>query len=241
MAIFDPGFLPLFWGLGFFSPVVASACAVLFYTRHCRAFPDRQARISLVAYVLTLLVCAIIAFFIGLQYGLTWACSSRWGGNLCGLVGFFIVGPVAAALAIFFVSTSLMLLRGEARPRGTVSELSSIYLRLWRGQYPLAHAIWGFFVSGTCIVWLVGILSGFLFISHPSTLVIYRVLFLGYLITAAVGVWRSANALARAQRSSPSADWLRIIAAKAAVVIVTLFFAIGGYIEAAWHYLHMAG
>ena len=86
------------------SPVVASACAVVFYARHCNAFPNAEDRISLLAYVLVLLVCAVIAFFFGLEYGIRWACSSRSGGNLCGLAGFFISGPIAAALAIFFAA-----------------------------------------------------------------------------------------------------------------------------------------
>jgi hypothetical protein len=241
MGNFDPRFLPLLWGLGFFSPVVASACAVLFYVRHSRAYPNPEGRISLTTYVLALLVCAIIAFFIGLQYGITWACSSRWDGNLCGLVGFFVVGPIAAALAIFFVGASIMFLRGDESsiPLGTTWELSSVCLKLWRGQYSLSRSFWGFFVFGTCIAWIVGIFGGFLFVLYPSTLLIYRLAFLGYLITAAVGVWRSANAIANnEQRSMTFADSVKIIAAKALVVLISLLLAIGGHIELALR--HMA-
>jgi hypothetical protein len=89
------------------APIVASACAVVFYARHCNAFPNPEDRISLLAYVLVLLVCAVIAFFFGLEYGISWACSSPTGGNLCGLAGFFIGGPIAAALAIF-IAAALM-------------------------------------------------------------------------------------------------------------------------------------
>jgi hypothetical protein len=89
------------------SPVVASACAVGFYARHCNAFPNAEDRISLLAYVLVLLVCACIAFFFGLEYGIRWACSSPSGGNLCGLAGFFMSGPIAAALAIFFAAAAM--------------------------------------------------------------------------------------------------------------------------------------
>ena len=108
----------LLFGLGFLSPVIASIFAVLFYVRHRRLYPNPEKRISVLAYVLALLVCAVIGYLIGLQYGIGWACSSTWGGNLCGLAGFFVVGPLAAALAIFCVGGSIMFLRGEgSRPK----------------------------------------------------------------------------------------------------------------------------
>jgi hypothetical protein len=240
MGNFDPRFLPLLWGLGFFSPVVASVCAVLFYARHCRAYPNPEERISLIAYVLVLLVCAVIAFLIGLQYGITWACSSRWGGNLCGLAGFFVVGPIAAALAIFFVGASIMFLRGAEKPirLGPTWEVSSVYLKLWRGQYSLGRSFWGFFVLGACIAWVIGIFGGFLFVLYPPTLLFYRLVFLGYVITAAVGVWRSANAIAHnEQHSKTLADSVKIMAAKALVVLVSLLLAIGGPIELALRHM----
>lgn len=97
--------LPLLAAIALFSPVAASVCAVAFYARHS----NPQKRISLVAYVLVLLVCAIVAFFVGLQYGIAWACSSPSAGNLCGLAGFFIIGPVASAFAIFFAAALMTL------------------------------------------------------------------------------------------------------------------------------------
>lgn len=89
------------------SPVVASALAVMLYAWHCQAIPNPEERISLLVYVAVLVACAAVAFFFGLQYGVIWACSSPSAGNLCGLAGFFIVGPLAAALAIL-VSSALM-------------------------------------------------------------------------------------------------------------------------------------
>ena len=246
MEHLDPRFLPLFLGLGFLSPIVASVCAVLFYVRHCRAYPNPEARISLVVYVLALLVCATIAFFIGMQWGITWACSSRWGGNLCGLVGIFAVGPIAAAVAIFSVGASIMLLPGKQKPPrvGTSQEASSVCSTLWRGQYSLGRSFWGFFVLGTFIVWVAGIFGGFLFTLYPPTLLVFRLVFFGYLITAAIGVWRSADAVASAkgeQHSKTFADSLKIVAAKAFVVLVGLVFAAGGYIEPALRHMHIIG
>jgi len=219
------------WAFGFFSPVVASICAALFYGRYRRTHPNPQDRISVTAYILALLVCAIIAFAIGLQYGVAWACASPWGGNLCGLVGFFITAPFSAALAIFSVGASILLLRGEPTHVGTTWKISSIYLKLWRGQYSLGRSFWGFFILGTCIAWIVGILSGFLFIFYPPTLLIFRLLFLGYLITAAVGVWRSSNATAHHGRRYGFVESAKSLGAKTMVVVIVLVLALGAKIE----------
>ena len=97
-------FFLLIGAVALISPVVASACAVVFYALHCNAIPNPEDRISVLAYGLALLVCAAIAFFFGLQYGTSWACSTLSGGNLCGLAGFFVTGPAAAALAIFLAA-----------------------------------------------------------------------------------------------------------------------------------------
>ena len=103
----------LLFAVGSFSPVIAIVCAAFFYARHCAACPNPETRISAITYILALIVSAPIAFFFGLHYGIAWACSSPWGGNLCGLVGFFFTGPTAAALAIFFVGVSVLLVRGD--------------------------------------------------------------------------------------------------------------------------------
>jgi len=105
--------MSLLFAVGSFSPVVAIVFAVFFYARHCAACPNPETRISAITYILALIICATIAFFFGLHYGIAWACSSRWGGNLCGLVGFFFTGPAAAALAIFLVGVSVLFVRGD--------------------------------------------------------------------------------------------------------------------------------
>jgi peptidoglycan biosynthesis protein MviN/MurJ (putative lipid II flippase) len=99
----------------FSSPVVAILCALLFYGLHWRAYPNPERRVSFITYVLALLVCAIIAYLIGMEYGLRWACFPPSAGNLCFLTALFVVGPFAAALAIFFVSASIMLLPGDEK------------------------------------------------------------------------------------------------------------------------------
>src|SRR3954453_2635365 len=98
----------LLWVLGFLSPIPATGCAVVFYSRHCRARPEHQ--LPGIAYVLILLVCAIIAFLFGMFYGISLACSSPKCGNLCGLFGFFVTGPFASSLAILLIGGLVMLL-----------------------------------------------------------------------------------------------------------------------------------
>jgi hypothetical protein len=108
MGKFDKLF-PLLWVLAFLSPVVAIFLAVRFYALHCLCRPKPGRRFPLVAYVLVLLVCAIIAYLGGLFFGISAACSAPESGNLCGLFGFFVTGPLAASLAIFLVGWLVML------------------------------------------------------------------------------------------------------------------------------------
>jgi hypothetical protein len=90
--------LPFVWLLASLSPVLAMVCAAVLYGRYCRKRPDADRRLTGVVYTLILLVCAVVAYPVGVLLGINWACPSA--GNLCGLAGFFVVGPVASALAI---------------------------------------------------------------------------------------------------------------------------------------------
>jgi hypothetical protein len=90
--------LPLVWLLAFVSPLLAIVGASVFYRRYCRQRPDAARRLTGVAYALIVLVCGIVAYPVGVQLGINWACPSA--GNLCGLAGFFVVGPAASALGI---------------------------------------------------------------------------------------------------------------------------------------------
>jgi hypothetical protein len=234
----DPRFIPLLWAFGLFSPVLASIAAVFFYGRHRRTQPDQQGRISVTAYVSMLLICAVIAFAVGLQFGVTWACSSGIGGNLCGLVGFFIIAPLSAALAIFVVGASILLLRGRSMHPVTTWKISSAYLKLWRGQYSLGQSFWGFFILGTCIAWIAGIFGGLLFVLYPPTLPVFRLLFLGYLITAAVGVWRSSGGAGHdGAQSRTFIESAKSIGARTTVVAVVLALTFGGKIALWLHAL----
>jgi hypothetical protein len=106
--------LSLVWLLAFLSPLLAMVCATVFYSRYRRKRPDADRPLTGVAYTLILLVSAVIAYAAGVLLGITWACPSA--GNLCGLAGFFVVGPVASALAILLASSFLTGALSKTRP-----------------------------------------------------------------------------------------------------------------------------
>jgi len=85
------------WCLAFLSPLAAIFFAVRVYAVHRRRRPERDRHLPVVAYVMILLVCAIIAFPFGLSLGISAACSGPGAGNLCGLFGVFVTGPFASS------------------------------------------------------------------------------------------------------------------------------------------------
>jgi hypothetical protein len=97
--------LSFVWLLAFLSPLLAVVGATVFYGRYCRERPEADRRLTGLAYALMLLACAVVAYPVGVQLGINWACPSK--GNLCGLAGFFVVGPLASAVAILVVGSLL--------------------------------------------------------------------------------------------------------------------------------------
>ena len=66
---------PLLMFLGLISPLVALLSAVLFYIRHRdRVEPER--RVPGIAYVLSVIVCGVIAGYFGVIFGISQACNS---------------------------------------------------------------------------------------------------------------------------------------------------------------------
>ncbi len=219
------------WCLAFLSPLAAIFFAVRFYAVHRRRRPERDRHLPVVAYVMILLVCAIIAFPFGLSLGISAACSGPGAGNLCGLFGVFVTGPFASSLAIVLVSGVIAILPADGPALLPVAKAASIpstaafvhskwYRKLWYGQYSLARSFWGFFVLGTFVGVILGMNPVFLFL--PAAL-IYRPVFLVYQIIAGVGVWRSANGLvARSggRASMTFSDSMKVVAAKVVVVLL---------------------
>ena len=103
----------LVWLLAFLSPLLATGCAAVFYARYCRRRTDAD-RLKGPAYALILLACALVAYPLGVQLGISRACPAA--GNLCGLAGFFITGPAASSLAILLVASILTGALFKARP-----------------------------------------------------------------------------------------------------------------------------
>jgi hypothetical protein len=214
---------PLLWFLAFLSPVAAIFFAMRFYVLHCRRRPQPDRRFPLVAYVLVLLVCTIVAFPFGLSFGISVACPGF--GNLCGLFGFFVTGPFASSLAMFLVSALILFVPAdEAAPisagQAPIYATTRWYRRLWHGQYSLACSFWGFFILGTFVGVIIWMSPIFLFV--PAAFFLRPVFLLGYQIAAGVGVWRSADALSATRGGHASVtytDSMKIIAAKTVVVL----------------------
>jgi hypothetical protein len=90
---------PVLMLLAFASPIAAIAGAIVIYSRHCkRVGPER--RVSALGYTIAVAVCGIAGGYFGLFLGIEKACSGPTAGNLCGLFGFFVTGPICFAVAV---------------------------------------------------------------------------------------------------------------------------------------------
>jgi CDP-diglyceride synthetase len=111
VAILDKLFLPLMI-LGLISPVAAIVAAIIFFVRHRdRVEPER--RVPTVGYVLAIVICAAVGGYFGVAFGIEQACPQL--GNLCGLWGFFVTGPIFLALGILLVGVVVSLIRAAPR------------------------------------------------------------------------------------------------------------------------------
>jgi hypothetical protein len=93
------------WGLAFVSPVFALGGAALLYWQHGRLGP--KYRIPAPAYALVIAVAAVVGYFVGVFNGIDLACSPP-AGNLCGLEGFFVIGPLTSSFAIFLIGALIL-------------------------------------------------------------------------------------------------------------------------------------
>jgi hypothetical protein len=78
--------------------------AAIFYSRHYNQTPRGENRFPLGLYVVALLTCAFVAFWVGVGLGVEYACSRPSWGNLCGLLGIFVVGPLSSIITVTVVS-----------------------------------------------------------------------------------------------------------------------------------------
>jgi hypothetical protein len=100
---FLPGML-----VGVISPFIAMIVAFALYVRH-RERIEAERRIPALAYLFALIVAAAPAGFFGMLGGNVLACPKA--GNLCGLYGVFVTGPLSFSLAIVALAVALSLVR----------------------------------------------------------------------------------------------------------------------------------
>ena len=78
--------------------------AAFFYNRHCNRTLQGEPRFPLALYVIALLTFAFVAFWTGTGLGVSYACSRPSWGNLCGLLGIFVVGPLSSFITVSVAS-----------------------------------------------------------------------------------------------------------------------------------------
>jgi hypothetical protein len=78
--------------------------AILFYRRHIRETAGAPNRLPLGRYVVALLICAVVAFFVGAEYGARLGCRGPSSGNLCWLPGAIVFGPLSSIAAVSVLS-----------------------------------------------------------------------------------------------------------------------------------------
>jgi hypothetical protein len=98
----------LIWYLAFWSPAVALVGAIFLYRQHCKARPHHS--IPPLVYAAIILVCAVVAYLAGMILANEFLCASPSSGNLCGLIGIFIWGPLVSAFAILSIGSLILLL-----------------------------------------------------------------------------------------------------------------------------------
>jgi hypothetical protein len=96
-------------------PLAAIVCAVVLYVRHCRRIePARQ--ISALVFVLGAIACAAVFGVAGILLGINWACAGPNPGNLCGLTGFLVTGPIAGSVGVVLAALALSLVGRKGAP-----------------------------------------------------------------------------------------------------------------------------
>lgn len=98
-------------------PLIAVGSAILFYVRHLNR-TSAERRVPAVLYVVALLASGAVSAFGGMVAGAGWACSRPQTGNLCGLVGVLVTGPIAGTVAIVLAGFALSRLGRDPAPEG---------------------------------------------------------------------------------------------------------------------------
>jgi len=100
--------------VGIISPIAAIVAAIILYARHRnRVEPER--RVPAIAYALAVIVSGAIGGYFGFFFGIERACSVPKPGNLCGLWGFFVTGPIAFSLAVLLIGIVVSTIRPASK------------------------------------------------------------------------------------------------------------------------------
>jgi len=86
--------------IGPMSVLVGGIATVLVYFIYPRA-PQSGRKLGFGRYLALSIVAALIGYVAGAAIGIAVACSTPKGGNLCGLMGIFGVGPLLAGMTMF--------------------------------------------------------------------------------------------------------------------------------------------
>ena len=93
-------------------PVLAIACAVFLYARHTRLVEPGR-RVPLLVYILSAGICGAGFGVVGIFGGIHWACAGPNAGNLCGLGGFLVTGPLAGSVGVVLIAVALLFVRPQ--------------------------------------------------------------------------------------------------------------------------------
>ena len=86
-----------------FSPAVAIGFAFYYYMLYRNA-PHPKRSDPVAGLLLAILVSGLVFYWLGTNLGIGVACSSASASNLCGLFGYFVLGPIASAIGIIFAA-----------------------------------------------------------------------------------------------------------------------------------------
>jgi hypothetical protein len=95
------------------SPVAAIGVACILFARRRRHAPPER-RLSWIVFVLAMVGCGAGGGYLGTLLGVALACPK--GGDLCGLFGVFVTGPLGAASAILLAAMAIAVRRAGPPP-----------------------------------------------------------------------------------------------------------------------------
>ncbi len=88
------------------SPLFGLGAAVYYFLGY-RGAPEPKGTLLIASYCLRIAGGAVVAFIVGSYGGILVACNAPNTGNLCGLYGYFLTGPLLTTAVIIFLARTL--------------------------------------------------------------------------------------------------------------------------------------